>query len=466
MIAMTAAEIAQIVNGSLTELSPDALITEIPCIDSRKATTANFFVAFKGEISDGNDFAESAIQNGARFALVTRPISGPSILVADVGQALIDLTRASRLKMKTCKVIGITGSQGKTTTKDFLNHLLSSVGITVAPVGNLNNEIGVPLTLLSCNEETNFCVLEMGARHMGDIAKLVEVARPDIGVVLNVGRAHLGEFGSRSNIAKTKGEMITSLLPGTIAVLGNYDEFTRAMAATTSNKVLNFGERSDCDVRATDVELREGRAHFDLVTPEGRQAVGLQLLGLHQVSNALAAAAVATALGIPIETIAAALSTATASSKWRMELHEVGGLLLINDAYNASPDSMAAALRTLALLSQERGGLSWAFLGKMNELGESAGAEHEAIGRLVSEIGIDHLVQVGTKAFWQNEEKSEGREDLGETTTMHHFDSVTLASALATNFSAGDVVLVKASRSEKLEELAEQLLTVWKERIA
>ena len=231
----------------------------------------------------------------------------------------------------------MTGSQGKTTTKDLLAHILSTAGETVAPEGSLNNEIGVPLTLLRSTSQTRFCVVEMGARHRGDIAHLVAIAQPNVGAVLVVGSAHLGEFGSREGIALAKGEMVADLRPGATAVLGTYDEFTPRMPTPAGVKRLTFGETMDCDIRATDIEFREGRAHFDLVTPGGRETVGLQLLGMHQVANALAAAAIATALNLPIESIAAALSTAETMSKWRMELREAGDVALINDAYNANP---------------------------------------------------------------------------------------------------------------------------------
>lgn len=461
MIPMSAGEIADIVHGRLHQLDPAEIITQNPSIDSRTVTVDDFFLAFVGENADGHDFAAAAISAGAKFALVSKSISGPSILVADTGIALRQLATAVRTKMAQLTVIGITGSQGKTTTKDLLHHLLLNVALTIAPAGNLNNEIGVPLTLLRCTEATKFCIVEMGARHVGDIAELVKIAQPDIGVVLNIGRAHIGEFGSRVQIAQAKGELIAGLNPGAIAILGNYDEFTPYLADAMPNRKIVFGEKGNCEVRAADVELREGRAHFDLVTPEGRKAVSLQLLGLHQISNALAVAAIATAIGIPLESIAALLSTAEPNSKWRMQLHEEAGLLLINDAYNANPDSMAAALRTLALLAQERGGLSWAFLGKMNELGESTAEEHRAIGRLVSDIGIDHLVVVGTTLFTAGRKLSE---DGGDDPTVHECESIDDALPLSDHFSSGDVVLVKASRSEHLDELAEKLLDRWREK--
>ena len=334
-------------------------------------------------------------------------------------------------------------------TKDLLNHLLSAQGNTVAPAGNYNNELGVPLTLLQCDRSTRYAIIEMGARHSGDIAHLASVARPDIAVVLRVGMAHIGEFGSIETIAKTKSELVSSLSPSGIAVLGQYDLFTPAMASLHAGKTITFGSDHDSDVRATEIEMREGRPHFDLVTPEGRAAVGLQLVGEHQISNALACAAVATALEIPLDLIASALSTAIIESKWRMEIHEFADVLLINDSYNASPDAMEAALRTLTLFAQERGGRSWAFIGKMAELGESSAQAHSEVGTLAFALGIDHLICVDAPEY----APAQGAE--GETEL--HFCDQGGAEKVATQIEAGDVILVKASRSERFEILAEKI---------
>jgi UDP-N-acetylmuramoyl-tripeptide--D-alanyl-D-alanine ligase len=227
------------------------------------------------------------------------------------------------------------------------------------------------------------------------------------------------------------------------------------MADGLTLNLLKFGESLDCQVRASDLEFREGRAHFDLVTPQGRAAVGLQLLGIHQVANALAAAAIATALGVSIETIAASLSTAEAVSKWRMALTEETGLLLINDSYNSNPESAAAALRTLVLLAQERGGETWAILGKMQELGESSALEHKRIGKLASDIGVDHLISVGTKDYLGA--------DTDFPTVEHYFADIDQAQEIVEHFAQGDVVLVKASRSEGFEKLARSIVDRWKE---
>jgi len=456
MINLTLNQIAQIVGGEVLNTDGSQTTTAIPVINSNQATDKTFFVAFVGASVDGHDFIEDAIANGAQFALVSKDCSAPAIKVNDVRKALRDLAIYVRNQLVNLKVVGITGSQGKTTTKDLLKHILSVSGETIAPEESLNNELGVPLLILRCSETTKFCIVEMGARHIGDISYLAEIAKPHVGVVLTVGTAHLGEFGSRELIAKAKSELITSLTAGSTAILGTYDEFTPNMVVPEGVKKVLFGQTSKCEIRAADVEVREGRAHFDLVTPEGRAAVGLQLLGMHQISNALAAAAAATALKIPIETISAALSTAEVSSKWRMEISQVGEITLINDSYNANPESVAAALRTLALISQESGGVSWAILGKMQELGESSAAEHAAIGRLVCEIGIDNLVAVGIKDYLDNLDDLDSVED-GGASAVHYFETKSDALAIVEHFAPGDVVLVKASRSGEFNLLVDSI---------
>lgn len=463
MIAMTVQEIADAVAGEILHLDPQRVITEYPVIDSRLAQADTFFIALPGENLDGADFVEDAISQGATFALTHRESESPSIVVKDVAAALLLLAQAARQRSMETKFVGITGSQGKTTTKELLGHILSTSGETVVPVGSFNNEIGVPLTILRCTSKTKYCVLEMGARHEGDLAMLSKVAHPHVGVVLVVGRAHLGEFGDQAAVARAKGELIDNLDSGAIAILGNYDEFTPRMGEDRSDLTrILFGESSDCKVRASDVEMREGRAHFDLVTPAGRSAVSLRLIGAHQVANALAAAAVATALDIPLDTIAATLSTAEPTSKLRMELHDLGDFILINDSYNANPESMAAALSTLVLFAQERGGSSWAFLGKMHELGESEGRSHQEIGRLASQLGIDHLVAVGTDLYEVEEMKTID----GESMSYHPCSDQAEALEVARHIEPGDSILVKASRAEKLDVLAKEIMALCTERIA
>ena len=453
MITLTAGEIALLVGGELL-CDRDLLISKAPVFDSRLATPGCFFLALKGEKADGHEFAADAYRNGAMFSLTSQRIDGPCIVVKDVLEALSILAAFVRKRLDKLVVIGITGSQGKTSTKDLLTHMLGAVGPTVAPAGSFNNDLGLPITLLQCDDRTRFCILEMGARHMGDIARLCEIAKPNIGVVLTVGTAHIGEFGSREVIAQTKGELIASLDKDGIAILGTYDEFTPKMASLHKGQVILFGEKADIQVRAADVEMREGRPHFDLVTPAGRDAVGMRAVGAHQVANALAVAAVGTALALPLELIASSLSTAEISSKWRMELHESADLLIINDAYNANPESMSAAMRALVLFAQERGGSAWAFVGKMNELGQTQAPQSAAIGALAVELGIDHLVEINAPEYG---------EPVGAM-VIHQRPTIESALDLVDYFAPGDVVLVKASRSQGFEVLAESLERAWKEK--
>ena len=453
MITLTAGEIALLVGGEVF-CDKDLLISKAPVFDSRLATPGCFFLALKGENADGHEFAADAYRNGAMFSLTSQRIDGPCIVVKDVLEALSILAAFVRKRLDKLVVIGITGSQGKTSTKDLLTHMLGAVGPTVAPAGSFNNDLGLPITLLQCDDRTRFCILEMGARHMGDIARLCEIAKPNIGVVLTVGTAHIGEFGSREVIAQTKGELIASLDKDGIAILGTYDEFTPKMASLHQGQVILFGEKADIQVRAADIEMREGRPHFDLVTPAGRDAVGMRAVGAHQVANALAVAAVGTALALPLELIASSLSTAEISSKWRMELHESADLLIINDAYNANPESMSAAMRALVLFAQERGGSAWAFVGKMNELGQTQAPQSAAIGALAVELGIDHLVEINAPEYG---------EPVGAM-VIHQRPTIESALDLVDYFAPGDVVLVKASRSQGFEVLAESLERAWKEK--
>jgi len=422
MLKITAAEFAKIVSGQLHEISESTMIDQVPVINSKNATKNSFFVAFKGEQVDGHNFVSEAINLGAKFALVSKPVAEPHVLVADTGKALIDLAIYLRSKLPELKIVGITGSQGKTTTKEFLNSILKLEGETVATAGNFNTDIGVPLTLLRCNEQTKFCILEMGARHSGDIAKLTKIAKPNVGVVLVVGTAHIGEFGSVEAIAKK-------------------------MADSLELKKVLFGDNQN--VRAADLEMHGGYAHFDLVTPAGRNPVSLQVLGEHQVPNALAAAAAAFALGVVNENIAVGLTTAALDSKWRMQIEEINGIHLIHDYYNANPESMKAALKTLILLSQESGGASWAILGKMHELGDTEAAGHKEVTAYSREIGVDHLLAVATDLYKEIEDQSDSEHML-----LHNCPNPDSVLQLVDNLSVGDVILLKASRSERFEDLA------------
>jgi UDP-N-acetylmuramoyl-tripeptide--D-alanyl-D-alanine ligase len=453
MISMTSGEIALITQGRLFG-SPEIVVSQPPSFDSRTRMTGSLFLALKGERVDGHDFASEAIANGAVLVLASRKLDEPCIVVDDVIAAIADLARHVRSRLPNLLVVGITGSQGKTTSKELLASILRLDGETVATEASFNNELGLPITLLRCSESTKYCVLEMGARHQGDITALCEIARPNIGVVLAVGRAHVGEFGSREAIASAKAELVQNLSKDGVAVLGMYDEFTPHMTRSPLIKTITFGENHEADVRATDVDIREGRAQFDLVTPEGRSSVALRLIGAHQVANALAAAAVCTQLKLPIDVIAVGLSTAEISNKWRMELHEVRDLLLINDSYNANPDSVLSALKTLALFAQERGGQAWAFLGKMHELGDFSDKYHSEVGMAAESLGIDHLILIGAPEYGATI-------DHASATNVLNLQTRDEALALWEHFSPGDVVLIKASRAEKLDLLALELLKNW-----
>ena len=449
MIPLTISQISEVISGKIVG-DGNKLITGAAFFDSREIVSNGIFLALKGEHVDGHDFAINALKGGAGLVICTKKSGDACIVVPDVVEAVTKLSAHVRQMIPDMKVVAITGSHGKTTTKDLSRHLLSMMGATVAPRSSFNNDLGVPITILECTTDTKFCILEMGARNLGDISKLERTFLPDIGVVLGVGSAHIGVFGSREIIATAKSEMVKNLESSKIAILGSYDDLTINMSNLTKAKVMTFGENSNNDVRATDVEIREGFAHFDLVTSFGRESVALRQAGRHQVANALAAAAIATALNLPIDKISAGLSTAESSSKWRMELHEVSGRLIINDSYNANPESMFAALDALRLFAQERGGRAWAFLGKMHELGDYSLAGHREVARKAIDLEIDHLVAVGTKDYQIESE-------LGSTEILL-VENIESAREIATGSEAGDVILVKGSRAEGLEKLAELLI--------
>jgi UDP-N-acetylmuramoyl-tripeptide--D-alanyl-D-alanine ligase len=461
VIPLTLAEVAHAVGGSTYDIpDPQALVTGPVVIDSRKVEPGGLFVAFAGEHVDGHDYAARAVQAGAVAVLAARRVDGvPAIVVDDVQAALGALAKhvVERLGATT---VGLTGSVGKTSTKDLIAQLLQRLGPTVWPPGNLNNEIGLPLTALLVAEDTRHVVLEMGARGIGHIRYLAALTPPRIGVVLNVGTAHIGEFGGREQIAQAKGELVEALPEaeaGGVAVLNADDPLVRAMASRTKARVVLFGEAADADVQARDVRLNErGQAVFTLVTPTGCSEVTLRLYGEHHVSNALAAAAVARELGMPVAEIATALSEAGTLSRWRMEVTErPDGVTVVNDAYNANPDSMRAALRALAAMG--RGHRTWAVLGEMAELGGESLAEHDAVGRLAVRLNVSKLVAVGgpAAAWLQMGAYNEG--SWGEE-SVHVSDAEAAIDLLRSELRPGDVVLVKASRSAGLERVAAALL--------
>jgi len=380
----------------------------------------------------------------------------PAVVVDDVVAGLGRLAAAVRRRLPDLHVVGITGSSGKTSTKDLLAQLLERVGPTVAPPGNYNNEIGLPLTVLSAVPTTRFLVLEMGARGLGHIRELTDIAVPDVGVVLNVGTAHVGEFGSQEAIAAAKGELVEALPEHGLAVLNADDPLVRPMAERTAARVVSYGESEGADVRAVDVALDErGRPRFELVGAAGRAVVAMRLVGEHHVGNALAAAAVALDAGAPLDVVAEALTEAEPRSRWRMEVVErPDGVTVVNDAYNANPESVRAALKALVALAGDR--RSWAVLGEMGELGPEHLAAHDGIGRLAVRLNVDKLVVVGAGAKAMH--LGAGLEGSWDNESVHVPDVEAAVALLREQLRPGDVVLVKASRAAGLERVAAALL--------
>ncbi|SNR33749.1 UDP-N-acetylmuramoyl-tripeptide--D-alanyl-D-alanine ligase [Blastococcus mobilis] len=459
MIPLSLAEVAELSGGVLTR--PDgARVTGKVTLDSRTVAPGDLFVAVAGERVDGHDFLAAAAAAGAVAALSTRPDDAlPTVVVEDPVAALGRLAAGvhARLAAGGLRTLGITGSSGKTSTKDLLGQVLAAAGPTVSPPGSYNNDIGLPLTVLDADEDTRFLVLEMGSRGPGHIARLCRIARPQVGVVLNVGSAHLGEFGSPEGIATAKGELVEALPEDGTAVLNADDPRVLGMAPRTDAAVLTTGRGTDADVRATAVTLDDSaRPRFTLVVAGEEHPVALQVVGEHQVANALSAAGAALAVGMPPAEIAAALSAAAPRSRWRMEVdRRADGVTVVNDAYNANPESMRAALAALAGLPGER---RIAVLGGMGELGADAPAEHERLGRDAVAAGVDLIVAVGADAVGIAEGAAAAGRRAGEE-SVHVPDRAAARELLSEVLRPGDVVLVKASRSYGLELLAADLLT-------
>ena len=433
MIPLTLAEVAGAVGGELHDVpDPGARVTGDVELDSRRIRPGGLFVALAGERVDGHEHAAGAVGAGAVGVLAARPVGVPAVVVPDVPAALADLARAVLGRLPDVTVVGVTGSSGKTSTKDLLAQLLA--------------ELGHPYTVLRSTVDTRYLVLEKSARGIGHVAWLTRIARPRIGVVLNVGTAHLGEFGSRENIALAKGELVEALPADGVAVLNADDPLVLAMAGRTAARVVTVGLAPTADVRAVGVTLDErGTPSYELVTAAGSVPVTLAVHGEHQVGNSLAAAAVALELGMPLPAVAGALGRARALSRWRMEVTErPDGVLVVNDAYNANPESMAAALR--ALTTMARGRRSWAVLGEMGELGPAAADEHRRIGELTAELGVDRVVVVGPGAQPMHAAAREG--------AVHVDDADAAIALLRAQLRPEDVVLVKASRAAGLERVA------------
>ncbi|HYB80735.1 MAG TPA: UDP-N-acetylmuramoyl-tripeptide--D-alanyl-D-alanine ligase [Mycobacterium sp.] len=500
MIELTVAQIAEIVGGTLSDIAPQAAaelhVTGTVEFDSRAVGPGGLFLALPGARSDGHDHAGSAIAAGAVAVLAARPVGVPAIVVkpqsrptdrglagvlehdadgsgAAVLTALAKLAKAvaAELVAGGLTIIGITGSSGKTSTKDLVAAVLAPLGEVVAPPGSFNNELGHPWTVLRATRSTDYLVLEMSARHPGNIAELAAIAPPAIGVVLNVGTAHLGEFGSRDAIARTKAELPQAVPPSGVVVLNIDDPAVAAMADRTAARVVRVS-RTDSgrsDVWTDNVSLDElARARFTLHARDAETEIRLGVYGDHQVSNALCAAAVALECGAGIEQIADALAATGPVSRHRMQVTtRADGVTVIDDAYNANPDSMRAGLQALAWIAHggekqsSRPRRSWAVLGEMVELGEDAIAEHDRIGRLAVRLDVSRLVVVGTgrsMSAMHHAAVMEGSWGAGaDKGAVNVADGDAALALLRAEVQPGDVVLVKASNAAGLGALADAL---------
>jgi UDP-N-acetylmuramoyl-tripeptide--D-alanyl-D-alanine ligase len=449
-VRFTLAEIAGATGGQILGGDPDVAVTSYS-IDTRTLTPGALFVALRAE-RDGHDFVLDALDRGAAGALVARECEGVGlVLVDDTADALGALGHAARGRLAGVPVVGITGSTGKTSTKDLTAAALGSAGPVGASPVSFNNEIGLPLTLLSAPDGAVAVVAEMGARGVGHIAALAAVARPTIGVITNIGMAHAQFFGSRDEVARGKGELLEALPAEGHAVLCADDDMTPGLRARTAAAVLTAGAAAGADLRVSGVRLDEElRPSFHLDTPWGAVDVPpLPVRGAHQAGNAALAVAVAGAVGIAVDAAVAGLAGAV-GSPLRMDLRRSpAGLVVLNDSYNANPTSMAAAVDALAALGP--GGRRFAVLGPMAELGVHSAGEHQRLGALVAKADVELLIAVGAP------ELAEGARAAGAETIEVETPDLALA-ALVSRVRAGDAVLVKASRVVGLERVAAALL--------
>lgn len=461
MIELSIADIAKTLGGRL--VGGDAPVSGTVRTDSRAVVPGDIFFALPGETTDGHLFAPAAVDNGAALLVVERELETavPQIVVADGVVALSDLAREVVARVRAgggLKVVAVTGSNGKTTTKNMLRAILGSEGPTVAPEGSFNNEVGAPISMLGVDAGTRYLVVEMGADGVGDITKLISVVTPDVGIVLTVGLAHVGKFGSQDEIERAKSEMVTDLPETAVAVLNADDPRVARMARSTRARVVTFG-LGDADVRAADVDTSATGTSFTVVSDGAELPVRLGILGEHHAMNALAAMTAARAVGVPFERSIAALEGLVRAERWRMEvLERPDGVVIINDAYNASPDSMAAALKTLAQVTRGDDRRSVAVLGEMAELGDFADDEHDRIGRLVVRLNVRQLVVVGHNArHIHNAAGLEGSWD-GESVLVDTPEEA--YDVLRDSLREGDVVLVKSSKSAGLRLLGDRLAGV------
>lgn len=483
MIRLSLEDIAAAVGGRLHRAAGSETVTAGVEFDSRKVADGGLFVAVPGERVDGHDFAAQAVADGAVAVLAAREVDAPAVIVPPVpeedrssvmalagdtdGSGAAVLAAFARLarhvvdRLLRLTVVGVTGSSGKTSTKDLIAQVLEPMGQTVAPPGSFNNELGHPWTVLRADEDTRHLVLELSARGVGHIANLCATAPPRIGAVLNVGSAHLGEFGSQEAVARAKGELVEALPAaneGGVAVLNVDDPLVAGMAERTAARVVFVGQSPSAQVRAEDIELDEvARASFTLVTPDGSTRVSLPLHGEHHVANALTAAAVALELGATVTEVAECLGGVRRVSARRMEVSETAsGVTVVNDSYNANPESVRAGLKTLASMTRGKPGRAWAVLGVMGELGESEASAHDEIGRLAVRLNIDRLVVVGQEAAAMHQGASlEG--SWGEESVLVP-DVEAAVALLRDELRPGDVVLTKASKVAAMWRVAEALL--------
>jgi len=473
MIKLTLKEIAHAVNGQIDDSYSNVLVSGNVEIDSRKVKTGDLFIAINGQRVNGADFAQQAINNGAVGIICEKQISKlPCILVGegksgskDENQssvvALSKLAKFVLEKLPNIKKIALTGSSGKTTTKDLISDLGELIGPTIAPEGSFNNEIGLPLTILKCDENTKVLVSEMGARRIGNIKLLCDIVKPDISLILNIGTAHIEIFGSKENILKAKSEIISSLDSTGIAVLNKDDESFDKLKSLTKAKVLTFGTKN-ADVYATDIEIdNDGFASFKLNYKNEKAQVNLKLVGLHQVSNSLAAASALISLGISVEKIAQKLSNSAPKSKLRMQVETSNSEIeVINDTYNANPESVIAALETLKLKAKNRN--TWAILGEMRELGRESKYYHELVAQKIIELEINNTLIVGQGAKYIYDYLMLNRYNGSAHYSVNIFEAVKVCKVLLQN---KDLVLVKASRSIGLERVAQVIVSGFDENL-
>ena len=463
MIALTFAEIAAWVDGALrltSRVTEQTKVSGSVQTDSRLVQPGSIFFALPGETTDGHRYAAAAAANGAALIVAEHPVDAavPQVIVANGVLALAALAHAVVQRVRVggaLTVVAITGSNGKTTTKNMLRSILGRVGPTVAPQGSYNNQIGAPISMLEIDQDTRFLIVEMGASAAGDIARLVAIVRPDVAVVLTVGFAHAGDFGGLDATQRAKAELVTGLPASAVAVLNADDDRVAAMAALTEARVVWFGLSETATVRADDILASADGTSFTLLSGGAACTVHLRILGEHQVMNALAAIAVASELGVPQDVAVAALEALPQAERWRMELLRPGGdVIVVNDAYNASPDSTAAALKTLAQITgaHQR---SVAVLGEMADLGELSDEEHDRIGRLVVRLNINKLIVVGHRArHIHNAAGLEGSWN-GESVLVDTPEAA--YDLLCDELRAGDIVLVKSSKSAELRFLGDRI---------